>query len=517
MVAILNRIRLRIRGSSIAYHLIGSDVDSLEKEDDTGLSVDEGGNGLWKAEFRQGKRKRFVVRWLQRLAILLPSFLHASHPGASPVVIHETAWLDGLRGVAAFFVVWHHMSLLWFSWNIHDGWVDFDDRFVQLPIIRLAISGLPNVMVFFAISGYALSYKPLSLLRQDRHNELYRTLASSTFRRYPRLFIPAVVMGLTSMVFAYLGLFENGEGMPGAAVSPIHPPQLDTLWVQLIDYKNAVIRLCDIFTGSGSNWNYNNVLWTLPIEFRSSLTVFGLLLALSRCTSRTRMAIGSCVALYSIWFIHWAEFLFIGGMLVADAGLAFRASSEAKPKLRFEDEIGRSWWLRIPRSQALGSFFSLAGFVTSLFVLSMPKFERNGANSAGFRTLAAMVPGHFHQAGSGDYFWLPLAAVCLVMSIDSSRLLQRPFTTRFARYLGQISYSLYLIHLVILQSVGFIMGKYFVSLTGSETNLQYFAGILCATILFWPITIWAADLGWRFIDAKVVKFAGWTYNKLCRK
>ncbi|KAH9886891.1 acyltransferase family-domain-containing protein [Xylariomycetidae sp. FL2044] len=517
---VVNRLGPRLVGSErIDYHLITHDKDDLEKGDGS-ESCEAGGD----TEYPSSRWVRGIRRQLPRLLVLAPSFLQRRGARKEPWALHKTAWLDGLRGVAAFFVVWHHMSLLWFSWDIHRGWASFEDPLIQLPIVRMTISGLPNVMVFFVISGYALSYKPLRLLGQDQHAETYRALASSAFRRHPRLFLPAVVLCVPSVLIAYLGLYGNGRAMPGAAVPALDPPICDTLWAQILDFGREVRHLTDLFAGNADGWVYNNALWTLPIEFRSSMVIFGMLTALSRCRQASRMTISAAAAIYALWYIHWGEFLFIGGMLVADLHFLLYGTQDSSGGVDMGDNIpppprspSRRKWVRGFGSPALRTTWSFAFFFLSLFLLGMPKLELGAADAPGYATLAWLIPEHYRVANGANYFWLPLAAVGLVLSIDRSPTIQRVFTTRFAQYLGRISYALYLVHLMLLHSLGFWLGRFFVGLTGSDSDAQYFTGILVAALVLWVVTIWAADLGWRFVDTTMVRFAAWVYGKLTHR
>ncbi|OTA56415.1 hypothetical protein K449DRAFT_451622 [Hypoxylon sp. EC38] len=469
-------------GSRTGYLRLSSDTDQHKEEDELGpleLYDDD------EAKESQPPQKKHLAigGYIKKLVVLLPSFLHTSDPNTVTKDLRSTAWLDGLRGISAFFVVWHHISLIFFSWELHNGWTGFNDPFIRFPIIRLSISGLPNVMVFFVISGYALSYKPLSLLRQDKLPDAYHALASSTFRRHPRLFIPAVALCLPCILLAYIGQYGDGES-------------------------------------DATGWVYNNALWTLPIEFRSSLIVFGFLLALSRVRNGVRILIAFGVALYCLCFVHWAEFLFVGGMLLAGLQVHFPKREEYNRNGDSEAGIRRRhslvtmstayrWWAYVVIAS------SLISFIGALYLLGMPKLERGGAETPGFEILASMIPDRWREAGEPDHFWLSIAAVWLVLSIDRAPFLQRIFTCSFSQYLGRISYSLYLVHLAILHSFGFRMGKFCVELTGYDTKLQYFTGVLVTTVTFWFITIWVADLGWRFVDAKVVRFSSWMYNHLC--
>ncbi|KAL7628338.1 hypothetical protein AAE478_002539 [Parahypoxylon ruwenzoriense] len=525
-MSLLDWARQRLGSHTIGYlPLSDNGLDQTEKAD--GPDSSEFDDEVCDLKDVPGRLRWGIGlrRHLGKITVLLPSFLHPADPNTQPRELHRTAWLDGLRGIAAFFVVWHHMSLLWFSWDLHNGWTGPGDPLVRLPIVRLAISGLPNVMTFFVVSGYALSYKPLGLLRRDRLPETYRALASSAFRRHPRLFMPAAILCAPFVLVAYAGLYGSGERMPDAAVATLDPPRLDTLWAQFVHYGGAVSRLCDPFAGDAANWVYNDALWTLPLEFRGSLVVFGLLLALSRARrGGVRILVTAAVALYCICAVHWAEFLFVGGMLAADLQFCLanseRASAEEEDhgNMRCQQYGSRSSEHGAQRKAGRGMIritISLISFFSALYLLGMPKLQRGGAETPGFRVLASLIPENYRAAGASDYFWLSLAAVWVVLTIDRTPFLQAVFTCRFPQYLGRISYSLYLVHLPILHSFGFRTGKFFVGLTGSDTEIRYFSGILASAVLFWSITIWVADLGWRFVDVKVVRLASWAYNRLC--
>ncbi|KAI0159503.1 acyltransferase family-domain-containing protein [Xylariaceae sp. FL1272] len=503
------------------YYLLKGEPDLLEKGDETDRSSSDAESfdippsPLEKYTFRRNT----ALRLLRKLKVLLPSFLQQTDRRLEPKPLRPTSWLDGLRGVAAFFVVLHHTTLIYFSWGIYNGWKDSNDHLIQLPIIRLIISGRPNVMTFFVISGYALSLKPLSLIRKNQYGKTYAALASSTFRRHPRLYIPALIICLPAPFIAFWGGFTPADGMPGAAVSGTNPPRFDTIWEQLSDYKNAILTVSDFYFPDGGSWRYSDSLWTLPIEFRSSLVIFAMLLALSRFTNRSRILITLCVAAYSLWYLHWGELLFVGGMLVADRSILAQRSPGSRGSLNDDCYDPPRRFLRYSpsRSGAARRMLSVVALLLALFVLGMPEQGQGAADCYGYGYLSSLIPEHYHKLGDPDRFWQPLGAIFLILVLDSSQFLQRPFTTRLAQYLGRISFSLYLVHMQLIHSLGFISARYFLQFTGSDSYWQYGAGTALATLVTWIVTFWLADLGSRFIDAKVVHFTAWVYEKLCKR
>lgn len=113
----------------------------------------------------------------QILAPLKPSFLRGSSSAAKPPRLHRTSYLDGLRGVAALFVVFAHYEATYFpsldaAWHAgisrdagvedaQSGEHQSNSNLLQLPIIRAVYKGPFMVAIFFVVSGQVLSQKPL--------------------------------------------------------------------------------------------------------------------------------------------------------------------------------------------------------------------------------------------------------------------------------------------------------------------------------------------------------------------
>jgi hypothetical protein len=129
------------------------------------------------------------------LLFILPNFLRA-RANKTPRKLYPTSYLDGLRGVAALFVVIHHYAYTFTASSLqgwHAGPEGSHNWFFQLPLIRVVHSGRFMVAIFFVISGYVLSYRSLKLAREGKQVELLDSLASSVFRRWLRLHLPVIV------------------------------------------------------------------------------------------------------------------------------------------------------------------------------------------------------------------------------------------------------------------------------------------------------------------------------------
>jgi hypothetical protein len=108
--------------------------------------------------------------FLSIMLFLKPSFLGPHFKYSIPRRIHSTSYLDGLRGVAALFVVFAHYQATFFpylgtGWHQKEQWEDGTEKknnyVVQFPIIRTFYAPRFMVTIFFVISGYVLSAKSL--------------------------------------------------------------------------------------------------------------------------------------------------------------------------------------------------------------------------------------------------------------------------------------------------------------------------------------------------------------------
>jgi peptidoglycan/LPS O-acetylase OafA/YrhL len=144
-------------------------------------------------------------------------------------------WLDALRGVAVLAVVMEHLTYLLF-WE-----------FRQSVIVPWFDSGKYGVMVFFLVSGYII---PASL---ERHGSVSRFWIGRAFRLYPQLIVAVAVFML--LIAAGLGSLDGRVSHDVVTVLTAHATFLqDLLGVQ----------------------NFFNVLWTLSYEMVFYLLVTAL-------------------------------------------------------------------------------------------------------------------------------------------------------------------------------------------------------------------------------------------------
>jgi len=315
--------------------------------------------------------------------------------------------LDGLRGIAALAVVLHHTLLLNPLWPANlpsgepvtttTGWL------LDYTPLKLFTAGWEAVMLFFVLSGLVVTLPVLAKKNFD--------WVAYYPRRVARLGIP--VAG--SLVLAYIWV----------AIIPQVTNQPDGTWFTNSSTPNLTwqyfARAVDLFGGDGQ---INNPVWSLRWEmlFSLALPVFVILaLALRRW-----WLLALLLAVGSTWvglrtgadsFTYLPAF-FIGALMATklDHVNAFADRINAR---RSRHAI----WAGVV---LLGAFMLIASWLIG------PEFSGSDELRVGLRALT------------------PLAGALLVLAAIGWRWLAAVLASRPIRFIGTISFSLYLVHVPIL-------------------------------------------------------------------
>ncbi|KAH7369467.1 acyltransferase family-domain-containing protein [Plectosphaerella cucumerina] len=478
-----------------------------------------------------------------------------------------TAYLDGLRGVAALVVYIFHGLYFWLRWmRFSYGTRPEDTSFWQLPVVRVLHSGASSVTVFFVISGFVLSNRALNLIHQRKDHLLLRALAGTTFRRPFRLFLPIAASTAITALFINARMFyfpihpvDVVKKMPSDVARP--PPGKGSLVEQFSEWLLALARLMDRFryisVREHHGHPYHSSLWTIPYEVRGSLLVMLLILAFA-CARRWINAVA--VSGVIVWLTFQGESdmaLFAAGILIAEYTIVTRANSSSAASLDGPLKAGtpRSW-------DAFHHAWTLVLFFFSLHCMSYPQL--GGKQAPGFVTMSRMVPQFYIDSKDGiQLFWNSLGAVTFVVSLACSPpasfsifrgrlpwhrtdrtadgdaaaqpLLQQLFTARFPQYLGRISYSLYLCHgpvirivstrwlnpAVIMLSQASIDAKALADagdIAGSEqllaaSDAEYHSSLFWCALVSSLVLFWVSDVFTKLVDEPAVKFTRWITGK----
>jgi peptidoglycan/LPS O-acetylase OafA/YrhL len=335
-------------------------------------------------------------------------------------------FLDGLRGWAALVVVFSH---LWGQFARHVT------PFYDTPPMRLLSCGHVAVVVFFVLSGAALSLHFVRTLRPV-------PIASAIAARYVRLVLP--ITGTTLIVWALLaaglagsdeaGRLGHSEIFLGARYG-LQTPFTEALAFSLRDVLFHY-RPWETF-----NWS----LWTMPVEFMGSVMIYALLAAFARLRR-----------------LGPAQRALLAGGLGAALLLA------GKP---------------------LAACFAV-GYVVAEWVVH-PALPPRAMRHAGLAALAACVASaaFVFATGREDDASATVLASCLVLAAASWAPLRRALSAPVSRWLGRVSFPLYLIHVPVIACMGFFLvalihrGWDEVIATHVTVVVATFACLACARLL----------------------------------
>ncbi|TRC79840.1 acyltransferase [Mesorhizobium sp. WSM4307] len=378
---------------------------------------------------------------------------------------HRFPELEAVRGIAAVIVLVHH-TLLAFAPTIH-GLVDQSPSSMLGTPAFAAVNGSAAVVVFFVLSGFVLTYKAI----QSRS---VRMLFVQGLKRWPRLAAPILIANLIAAILVMGGLISYHSA---ARLTGSHWLLGSYTWKPsgLIEIPNAATEAL-FGTFIFGEKAYNSVLWTMYFEFFGSF--FALALALFAIVIPNRSII------YSLFAVSWVGGTLVSpyfGCFVLGVAIAFLHAC------RFNLWIGGC-----ATALLFGLVVVLAGYHEALSGESLPvRFYSVLAPVAKENALALRVFIHSISA--------TLIIVMALWSGSARNVLGR---SGFV-FLGKISFSMYLIHTLVIASAGafviellYYIGPLFAS----------FCAILCSIfmsfILSYPLAL--VDAWWvRLVSRRV--------------
>ncbi|KAK6376001.1 hypothetical protein LTS17_007251 [Exophiala oligosperma] len=438
--------------------------------------------------------KTLLLLGLSYLVLVFPRFVH---PGGlkKKSELHPTAYLDALRGWAAVSVARYH-SFANRTWLL------------EQPVIRMILNGRAMVDIFFIISGYVLSYRLLKMVR-NRQTGLLRALASSTFRRWWRLYISTGVASLITAIMSFWGWCQ-----PAHRQSTFYLQMRDWFW----DFGYSSNPFGDIkgfWYGDVFRTHYLDQMWTIPVEFRGSMAVFWFIAAACyMATFGRRLFAWVVIGLCYWWGIIYVA-LFMYGMLIAD--YQFDRHPERLQKIRLpqqeQDELPEV--SEKPQTyRNYRKYLKIVGclvlLIIGMFLMGQPApydghYNRDWWPWGFFEDL---IP-YWYIAELGEHFWLGIGAAIFVFALDNCRMLQIPFEWGFSQYLGDISFGVYAMHNTINWALYMpIVDPWQKRHFGTQS---YWSGAL-GELFTALVIIWAADYFTR-IDELVVKAGRWLESK----
>ena len=362
--------------------------------------------------------------------------------------------LDTVRGLAAVAVVLHHLLLAF--------WPYLADPAVPPPPGRAALAhliaatplsvvhdGSFAVVVFFVLSGFALSHGFFRSPDPD-------ALTAAALRRYFRLALPVLASVLLSYALLRFGGYQNRRAAAAGASAWLGSWYGFTPHLLFGPYA-AVPRalLGTFFNGSGTA--YNNVLWTMSVELPGSLLVFACLALFGRARNR--------------WIVYA-----VGGWALAS-------------------------------QDSLLCDFLLGTALCDAYVNGPPVDLRWAAAPllAVAACLACGRPALGDDRLPGVLLAQTIAAALVVAVPLLSSPLRRWADVRPLAWLGRISFGLYLVHMLVIASVG--SGLYVIlRRSAGWTHDLAAAAAAGVTLIVSPIAGWGL---YHAVDRPSVRLGKW--------
>lgn len=428
--------------------------------------------------------------------------------------LHATAYLDGMRGLAAFAVFLCHLSYGTFDLTHtylagEAGTESENTSLLQLPGLRLMYSGPPAVATFFVISGYVLSYKPLKQMRNHDYEALTITLTSSVFRRALRLFLPCFVSTFIVVCLVQIGAYEMTEDFANdmRMIHEDHAYKAVSIWIQLVEWSQKMVEFVNVFDWSlySGSIDLDRHLWTIPVEFRCSLALFITHLLIARMRSRIRLATLAFLLIWGTYWTRWDMVPFWAGAMLAEVDVTRTDPETLAGEKNPRPEAVQS------RSRIITSITNICVFVLGVYLASYP--DSDGHISPGYIRLTEMIPERYTEK---HRFWPTIGAVMIVWGVGNLNFLKKTiFESCVVQFLGKISFPLYVCHGFIIHTFGYMLMDWVWDSTGAYDDWYRFQlGFAFSALCTAGVTIWISHIFLRVVDVRCVKFAKWLEKQI---
>ncbi|EHY59611.1 hypothetical protein HRR83_001117 [Exophiala dermatitidis] len=359
---------------------------------------------------------------------------HRPSPEALDRAMKDTAWADGLRGIAAVMVVSSHLVLCYARGIVPPCCApnSTSPYLFQMPIFRVVANGHSWVALFFILMGFVNSLKPLQLARSGQIDKALSKLASSSFSRIFRLVLPASAATIVAWLICNLGLNGVSAASDAFWLNTTTPVPSDG-WQQAIKDLLSALRGTWVYWGQNP---YDQPQWALVYLLQGSVMVIS---ALSLVISMTPLWRTVTLFILTFWSLNWSRIIgdpFAG--LCCFAGIL----------------LGEMSLSNIPKAASAAScFISPPLIFLALFLMSYPgSWYQNATWSTWLHDVAiAYVPADIAHAV--DRVYGSVGGILLVVGIIISPHARWLLSRRPLQWLGKVSFAIYLLHGPLMRTV----------------------------------------------------------------
>ncbi len=361
----------------------------------------------------------------------------------------------------------HHFGLAFYNaYYSYNLWAIHLPNALEVHYGHSLLSVITNgnfcVCIFFVLSGFVLSQKYFN-------THTLEDLVSGAQRRFLRLYIPVAFTITLSFVLMYTHLFYN---IPAGVVA-----RSEWWFSPYIGYPECIgpYKDCMLYkTMFGGDSTFDTTLWTIAPELFGSLCVFAFL-ALTHNTRNRVVAL-----LLMLVYCYLTSSVYVAGFAL---GISLNYTMRNRHKQN-------KYMVMLGAPLLLLFALFLGGYPTS-DNRTGTVFEHMGHSLYDYT-------GWFHTIGG----------YLLILAFTLSLRMQRMISARVFRFLGYISFSLYLLHPLVLSSIG----SY--ALLKMYKGIGYNHAVLVVFFICIAVTLPASWLMAKYIDTPGTKFARYVYERI---
>jgi peptidoglycan/LPS O-acetylase OafA/YrhL len=320
--------------------------------------------------------------------------------------------LEALRGVASVVVLFAHTVISFFP-SVYGTFGESDPAFSlkRTPFFAL-INGQAAVVFFFVLSGFVLTHRYFATHDSD-------IIWRGMIKRWPRLAAPALIVVLVAWAGFVLNVYWYRE-----ASALFKTPWLESFGAgspELSVVSNFWFALADgaVFSFLRRGSNYNSNLWTMTYELSGSFMIFIF-----------------AIAAVKLQWLH----ISLRAFFVA---IAFIVGGSISPLFSAFILGAVLSWVYVVKPIQVSPLIACIGLFIAFYLAGY------NPGSRPYDWLTKIGAGIQY----GQYVWIFASAIAIV-SVAGCHVLAKTLSGRLGRFLGSMSFPIYLVQIVVICSIG---------------------------------------------------------------
>lgn len=361
-------------------------------------------------------------------------------------------WLDGTKGILCILIFIHHFLLIFFP-AIHFGasvpsYLYGVDTYLSQSPLSVIFNGNYMVALFCVISAVVISRNVMCI--EDKSK-----LADTVAKRYFRLMLPLLGVGFVTYLFSQLGFFSNVE--VGAL--------LKSPWA--VAYYNDPISFGEFISSSFiRTWFYGDSTLATSFWMLSKLFI-GTFVCILMSLITWKYPKNAFVFYVFLILVYIDRsnliFAFVLGTLIA--------------------------WISVYSTKLFNRYAGIFALLLGVLLGGYP---------------SGVEPTNFYKYISFlSYIDLHIIGAALtIYGLFSCQVLQKLLSTKIFRWLGQISYSVYLIHILVLFSLSTAVYKLLINYMG------YYLSVGISFVVSLAMIVCLSSLYQKYVERLCNKLQG---------